>query len=115
MSGRPKACTQLALIAVLAAGCTTQQQFLNSKQDMAMQTAVNRARFEMNCPQATGTVLSREVTQPAIQGPFAAGIERAQFTIGVEGCGQRQTMIVICPQGGEGCFSGQGRGEGFLR
>jgi hypothetical protein len=106
MSGMSKACTALAVVAVLAtAGCVTQQQFLNNKETTAIQTAVNRARFEMNCPQVSADVLSREVTQPAIQGPFMAGIQRAQFTIGVAGCGQRQTMIVICPQGGEGCFA----------
>jgi hypothetical protein len=114
MSDMSKAWTLSALIGILAAaGCTTQQQFLNSKQDMAMQTAVNRARFEMNCPEATGTVLSSEVTQPAIQGPFVAGIQRAQFTIGVAGCGQRQTVVVICPQGGEGCFAANPGWRGF--
>ena len=81
-----------ALIALLAmTGCATQEKFLNSRQDLAMQTAVTRARFEMNCPSANGEVLSREVTQPAVQGPRFVGEERGLFTIGVAGCGQRQT------------------------
>jgi hypothetical protein len=95
-----------ALIAVLAvAGCVSQGQLLDSKQEMAMQTALNRARFEMQCPEATGTVLSREVVQPAYEGPRVSGIQRAQYTIGVSGCGQRATSVVICPEGGEGCFA----------
>ena len=56
----------------------------------------------MNCPTANGQVLSREVTQPAIQGPMMMGEERGLFTIGVEGCGQPQTYQVVCPMGGDG-------------
>ena len=101
-----KTCTLLILIAALAgAGCAYQTDFLNSKQPIAMQTAVSRAQFEMNCPQATGVVISREVVQPALQGPWVGGIQRAEFTIGVRGCDKRHTYIVICPQYGEGCFA----------
>lgn len=92
-------------VAALATGCAGQQQFLNSRQSMAMQTAVERGKFDFNCPQATGTVLSQEVVQPALQGPWVDGIQRAEYTIGVNGCGDRKTFVVICPQGGEGCFA----------
>ena len=70
-----------------------------------MQTAVARGQFEMNCPSATGTLISQEVVQPALQGPWVAGIQRAEYTVGVAGCGQRTTFIVVCPEGGEGCFA----------
>ena len=100
----------MLLLVVAGAGCATQAQFLAEKQPMAMQTAVNRARFELNCPQANGTVISQEVVQPALQGPWVGGIERAEFTIGVNGCGERKTFVVICPEGGDGCFAtGPGR------
>lgn len=96
----------LGLLGVLfAMACQTQAQFLASKQDRALETALTRARFEMNCPDATGEVLSSEVVQPALQGPAVAGIQRAEFTIGVAGCGQRSTYVVACPEGGEGCFA----------
>jgi hypothetical protein len=98
----------IAMLAVV--GCVSQGQFLDSKQPMAMQTAVSRGQFEMNCPQATPTVISREVIQPALQGPFVNGIQRAEYTIGVAGCGKRTTFVVICPDGGEGCF-GAGPGQ----
>jgi len=103
--------TLLALGATLAvAGCASQSQFLASRQAMAVQTAVGRGQFELNCPQATGTVISQEVVQPALQGAWVGGIQRAEYTIGVAGCGQRTTFIVICPEGGEGCFAaGPGR------
>jgi hypothetical protein len=106
--------TRVALIATLAlAGCASQAQFLEGKQAMAMQTAVSRGQFEMNCPAATGTLLSKEVVQPALQGPVVAGLQRAEFTVGVAGCGKRTTFVVICPDEGDGCFAaGPGR---FMR
>jgi hypothetical protein len=99
----------LSLLAVLAAGCQTQEQMVQGQQGMAVQTAVNRARFDMNCSSATGQVLSTNVSQPAIQGTFrsAYGVQRFEYTVGVTGCGQRRTYIVVCPQGGAGCFAAQ--------
>ena len=99
--------------ALVGAGCASQSQFVDSMQGMAMQTAATRGQFEMNCPSATGTILSREAVQPVLQGPWVGGIQRAEYTIGVAGCGKRTTFVVICPEGGDGCFAaGPGR---FLR
>jgi len=54
--------TRLAFAAALAvSGCVSQSQVLESMQGMAMQTAVSRGQFEMNCQNATGTILSREM------------------------------------------------------
>ena len=95
---------------LLGVGCVTSTQFLQSKQQMAIQTAETRGQFELNCPAATATLLSSEVVQPAMQGPWVQGIQRAEFTIGVAGCGERRTFVVICPEGGDGCFAtGPGR------
>jgi hypothetical protein len=103
--------TFLAVVCVLAvAGCQTQQQMVQSKQAEAVQTALNRARFDMNCSSATGQVLSTNVSQPSVQGRFvsAYGVQRFEYTVGVSGCGKRRTYIVVCPQGG-GCFAAPGR------
>jgi hypothetical protein len=98
------------LFAVLAsAGCMSQAQFLASKQPTAIQAAVTRGQFEMNCPSATGQVLSQEVTQPALQGPIVQGEERGLFTIGVAGCGQRRVYQVFCPMGGDSCTALEGQ------
>jgi hypothetical protein len=43
-----------ALAGLVMAGCVTPAQFLDSKQGMAVHTAVVRAQFEMSCPTATG-------------------------------------------------------------
>jgi hypothetical protein len=105
-----KSPTILMLIAALvAAGCMTETQFLASRQPTAIQSAVNRGQFEMNCPSATGQVLSQEVTQPALQGPIVQGEERGLFTIGVSGCGQRRVYQVLCPMGGDSCTALEGR------
>ena len=46
-----KSLTIWALIAPLAvAGCMTEGQFLASRQPTAIQTALSRGQFEMNCP-----------------------------------------------------------------
>jgi hypothetical protein len=77
---------------------------------MAVQTATSRGQFELNCPDASGTILSKEVVQPALQGPLVAGLQRAEFTVGVTGCGKRTTFVVVCPDEGDGCFAaGPGR------
>jgi hypothetical protein len=89
----------------LAAACATQQQQLDAKQDTAMQTALDRGRFDLDCPAATGTVLSRDLIQPALQGPWVGGLERVEYTIGVAGCGKRTTYIVICQEGTDTCFA----------
>jgi hypothetical protein len=98
----------------VTAGCQTQQQMVQSQQGMAVQTALNRARFDMNCASATGTVLSTNVSQPQVQGRFAGaayGVQRFEYTVGVTGCGKRRTYVVVCPQTGGGCIAIAGRGQ----
>jgi hypothetical protein len=101
------------LFAVLAvaglSGCVSDQQFLDQNQATALNSALSRARFAMNCPGATGQVLSRQVVQPVINAPRYGGAERAEYTIGIEGCGQRNTMVVICSEGASDCFAADGR------
>jgi hypothetical protein len=85
------------------AGCQSTDQQLDAQQQQAVTTAVQRVAFDMNCPGATGQVLSREMVAPV---SIRFGVYRAEYTVGVEGCGQRQTIVVVCPQDGSGCFAG---------
>ena len=109
-----KPCIRPALgLALQGAGWASRSRFLDGKPAVAMQTAVNRGQFEMNCRAATEQVRSREVVQPARQGPVVGGIQRAELTVGVSGCGRRTTLVVVCPGEGDGCFAtGPGR---FMR
>ena len=93
------------LAALLAAGCQSDAQILASEQAVATQDATRRGQFELNCPQATGTMLSSNLLQPVVWG----GLERAEYTVGVEGCGQRRTYIVVCQLGSPACFAAGGR------
>jgi hypothetical protein len=99
----------LPIAALLAAsGCNT-VPLTTTKQPLALDFALKRARFEMNCPAATASVLSSETIQPPNVGMGVRfqGIERAQFTIGVTGCGNRMTMVVICADQSDGCFAAE--------
>ncbi len=95
----------MPLAALTMTGCQTQEQILQSEQSMAVQVAVNRGRFELSCPQATGSVLSSNLLQPVAW----RGLERAEYTVGVEGCGQRKTYIVVCQLGSVSCFAAAGQ------
>jgi hypothetical protein len=93
---------------VVVSGCAS-VPLTTAKEPMALDTALKRARFDMSCPAATGTVLSKQTIEPAVRNVRYAGPERAEFTIGVEGCGKRQTLVVICAEGGDGCFAADGK------
>jgi hypothetical protein len=92
-------------VVMVAAGCQSTAQMMAAAEGQAVQEATNRGRFEMNCPAATGTVISKDLMQPAIQTIRFTGPERGEFTIGVAGCGQRATYLVVCPLDGSGCFA----------
>jgi hypothetical protein len=89
-------------VALAAAGCMTESQFLASRQPSAMQVAVSRGQSEMNCPSATGEMLSQEFTQ-AIQAPIVQAGYSGLFTVGVDGCGQRRVYQVFCAMEGDSC------------
>ena len=94
------------LIALLAiAGCANQNKVLDKSEPMAMQTAISRGQSDLDCLSATGSVISRALVQPAMPSPFINGMRRAEFTISVAGCDKRSAYIVVCPEGGYGCFA----------
>ena len=100
---------KIALVAgMLLTGCATQQDFLNSKQGIATNTALARGKFDLNCPAAQASMLSSQYIQ-APGGPRMMGVTRAEYTVGVQGCGQRATYIVVCSEGTAGCIAGEGR------
>ena len=95
---------------LLGAGCASGPPFIDQMQPEAVSMAVRRGQFEMNCPAATGEVISRETLQPVVQTFRYTGVTRAEYTVGVNGCNQRAMYIVICPDNGSGsCFAGGSR------
>jgi len=97
----------IALV-VAVCGCSS-IPLTTSKEPMATDFALKRARFEMNCPEATATVLSKQTIEPPMAAMRFGAVERAQFTIGAAGCGKRQTLVVVCADGSDGCFAAEGR------
>ena len=91
--------------ALLAVGCASGPPFIDVMQPEAVQVATRRAQFEMNCPTATGELLSREMVEPAVRAPRLGATEHAEYTIGVAGCAQRATYVIICLEDGSGCFA----------
>jgi hypothetical protein len=87
-------------------GCQSQGQILAADQGTAVKTALRRGRFELDCPAATASVLSSEMLQPVLWG----GVERAEYTVGIEGCNKRAVYTVVCPESGD-CFAASGRGN----
>lgn len=98
----------IAVAAALLAGCQTTAQIMDASQPQALDVAKRRAQFEMMCANVTTSVLSREDVPPILQ---YRGTPRLEYTIGVAGCGQRGTYLVICPEDGSGCFAAAGRRE----
>jgi len=96
------------------AGCTTQQEYLQQIQPTAIETAERRGRFELECPDATATVLSSKVLELPF-GPFGGGGDRAEYTIGVSGCGRRTVYMAICTAPGNCNAQDNSRRELFMR
>jgi hypothetical protein len=86
------------------AGCETVTQMLDDDQAVATQAALRRGQFDLACPQATARLLSQDMLTPAMWG----GYERAEYTLGVEGCGRRATYVVVCAVGSTSCFAARG-------
>ncbi len=101
--------TSLIVIVLGIAGCVSQTQILDDQQGVVIQTAVKRAQFKISCPDAAGIVLSREVIQPTRQGIYIVGVERTEYMVGVTGCGKKDTYVVVCPVGSDGCFAADSR------
>lgn len=97
------------VIPLLLAGCASGPHFIDKMQPTALDMAQRRGAFELDCKAATASLLSSETVQPV---SIRLGYERAEYTVGVSGCGKRATYVVICPDNGSGsCFAGGARAE----
>jgi hypothetical protein len=54
-----------AAVSILATACASGPPFIDQMQPQAIDMAVRRGQFEMNCPTATGELINRETIQPA--------------------------------------------------
>jgi hypothetical protein len=93
------------VLALLAVGCASGPPFIDRMQPVATAKAESRAQFDLDCPGATSQVLNREEIQPLLFG----GPQRAQYTIGVSGCGKRATIVVLCSDNNDQCVEGESK------
>jgi hypothetical protein len=93
-----------ALLAVLiVGGCASGPPFVDAMQPKAISMAESQAKFALNCPQATGSVLDRQELQPLVFG----GPLRAQYTVGVAGCDKRTIVQILCSENNSQCVAGR--------
>ena len=100
-------------VPALISACVTESQFLAQNAPSALNTALARGRFELNCPQASGTVLSQKVTYINGLGVGmggGGGYEWTEYTIGVRGCGKSAVFETMCrDQDNCNAFAGNGQ------
>jgi hypothetical protein len=100
------------VLPLLFSACATEAQFLAQTAPSALNTALARGRFELNCPNATGTVLSKKMTyiNGVGIGMGGGGYEWGEYTIGVRGCGKSAVYETMCrDQDNCNAFAGNGR------
>jgi len=101
-----------ATTVLVLAGCQSANQTLDAESAAASQTALARGKFELSCPTAQASVLSRNLINPVLNGPMMNGVQRAEYTIGVSGCGQKAIYISVCQVGSVSCIAAAARNAG---
>lgn len=90
----------LGLVPVLlASGCASGPPFVDKMEPEAVAAAERRGQFQLDCPQATGQVIQRQELQPLAFG----GYVRAQYSVGVSGCGKRMVVEILCSENNNQC------------
>ncbi len=88
------------ILPLVISACATEAQFLAQTQPAAVNTALSRGRFELNCPEATATVLSKKMTYingiGIGIGMGGGGYEWGEYTVGVKGCGKSAVYETMC-------------------
>ena len=102
------------LLAAGICGCQSQQQVVDEMQADATEVAQERGEFELNCPTATASVLSKKMIQPLdIMTPQWAWAlsKESEYTVRVHGCDKLATYLVVCAEGGTGCIAAEAQNQ----
>ncbi|MGI9292086.1 MAG: hypothetical protein ACR2QG_12530 [Gammaproteobacteria bacterium] len=93
----------LLVAALILSACVSNQDMLNKYQTEAIDAAEKRARFDMRCDALSSQVISAKIDDvPSRVWVQRMPIERQQYEIGLEGCGERKSYKVLC-DGNRGC------------
>ena len=93
------------LAGLVLGGCTP--SLTSATRPVAIESAQTRARYDLQCPDAKGAVLSSKVIPPQTAPAPLVGrdaITHAEFAVGISGCGAPRTLVVTCSQE-DSCFT----------
>jgi hypothetical protein len=93
----------LTILTLLACASQPVDQVL---QPHAVEAAQQRGAAELACVEATAEVLSQHAVQPPPTTGWYEAPRRAEYIIGVSGCGKRTTYAVACNKFGNACEAG---------
>jgi hypothetical protein len=88
----------------LVAGCAANEAMLESEQPSAVTAATERAQTNLGCAAPKATVLSSTIV-PTVGGFRTMAPPRQQYVIGIEGCSQPATYVVVCDSEYGRCFA----------
>ena len=93
--------TRISVIGVLGISASlafaNSQKLLAKYQDEAVEAAEKEAKFTMECDDVSSQVISARIDEvPTRIWLERLPIERQQYEVGVEGCGERRAYKVIC-------------------
>jgi len=80
----------------LLCACASQAQLVDALQPGALKVAQQRGSTELECPAATGAVLSQETLEEPQGTGWYTPPHRAEYAVLVSGCGKRATYAVEC-------------------
>jgi len=86
MRERPWIVTAAAFTMLLIGGCFT---IVGQNSEKAMEVTVERARFDLECPDVQATMVSEKAAS-------GLGTEGSEHTINVSGCGRQAVYVAYC-------------------
>jgi len=105
-SGSVRPCCALSTVALCAIllGCS-EVPVVEALQPHAVRVAQERGASQLECPAATTEVLAKQPIEEATTTGWYQPPHRAQYSIGVSGCGKSATYDVTCNSHGESCIA----------
>ena len=95
-----------ATLTAMLFGCASQTSRVDEMQPYAIKAAQQRGSSELNCPAATGQLITKSEIEPSQTTGWYEYPHRSEFTVDVSGCGKRKSYLVGCDWKQKGCEAG---------
>jgi hypothetical protein len=96
----------ITTIATIICGCAAEPSRVDEMQPYAVKSAEQRASSELDCPAATGQVVTKKEVEASQTTGWYEYPHRSEFTVSVTGCGRQKTYLVGCDWRQKGCEAG---------